>query len=122
MQTGRQHYSDTCLNQHNELREQKFKVVYDDTYHRYLPTEKEDELMTYNDIINHLHRNQLEDGERPWKFRSILAHSGPLMPTDRKYKGSPYNLLIEWETGKQTKEPLSQVIADDPVSVAQYAK
>ena len=59
---------DACLNQHDELRDRKFKIVYDDTYHSYLSTEKANELMTYNDIMNHLHRDQLEDGDKLWKF------------------------------------------------------
>ena len=46
---------------------------------------------------------------------------GPLKPSDKNYKGSSYNLLIEWEIGEQTEEPFKQVITDDRVSVAQYA-
>ena len=41
--------------QHDKLRDQKFRVIYNDTYHTYLPTEKVDDLMTYNNIMNHLH-------------------------------------------------------------------
>ena len=36
---------DACLNQYDKLCDQIFKVVYDDTYHSYLSTEKVDELM-----------------------------------------------------------------------------
>ena len=32
------------------------------------------------------------------------------------------NLLIEWETGEMTWEPLSNIIADDPYSCAIYTK
>ena len=72
--------------------------------------------------MNYLHRDSLEDGDRIWKFKQILAHSGPLTHRHPSYKGCSYNLLIEWETGEQTEEPLSNMIADDPVSVALYAK
>ena len=41
---------------------------------------------------------------------------------DKNYKGSSYNLLVEWETGELTEEPLNQVITDDQVMVAQYAR
>jgi hypothetical protein len=40
---------------------------------------------------------------------------------DPDYKGSSYNLLVEWEDGSETLEPLDSVIKDDPISVANYA-
>ena len=44
--------------------------------------------------------------------------------TDPEYLGSSYsyNLLIEWETGEMTWEPLCNIIADDRYSCAAYAK
>ena len=86
--------------------------------------EEREELMTYSDICNHVHREQsrMEDGEIYWKFRRILAHEGPLTHRDKNYKGCGYNLLVEWETGEQTMEPLNLVIADGPVTVACYAR
>ena len=36
--------------------------------------------------------------------------------------GSTYNVMVEWETGKITREPLKTVAANDPVSCAIYAK
>jgi hypothetical protein len=32
-----------------------------------------------------------------------------------------YNLLVEWEDGYETLEPLDSVIKDDPICVANYA-
>ena len=63
---------------------------------------------------------QHEDGL--CKFKSIKDHRGPCTSTDPEYLGSSYNLLIEWETGEMTWEPLSNIIADDPYSCAVYAK
>jgi len=57
-----------------------------------------------------------------WKFRRITAHEGPLKPTDPTYKGSKFNVMIEWENGEVTSEPLSISGADDPVTCAIYAK
>ena len=37
-------------------------------------------------------------------------------------KGSSYNVMVEWEDGSKTYEPLAQMIADDPVTCALYAK
>ena len=38
------------------------------------------------------------------------------------WKGSKYNVQVEWETGEITFEPLSIIAADDPVTCAAYAK
>ena len=39
-----------------------------------------EDIMSYNDIMNHIHRDQIEDGGNIWKFRQILGHQGPLNP------------------------------------------
>jgi hypothetical protein len=49
------------------------------------------------------------------------AHQGPLRASDRDYEGSTYNVLVEWETGEITYEPLDMIASDDPVSCAEYA-
>ena len=62
----------------------------------------------------------LEDGF--YRFKCIKDHKGPYTSSDPEYNGSSYNLLIEWETGEQTWEPLSNIIASDPYTCAVYAK
>ena len=42
--------------------------------------------------------------------------------TDLDWKGSKYNVHLEWETGEVTFELLSVIAADDPVTCAAYAK
>ena len=49
-------------------------------------------------------------------------HQGPLSPQDENYKDSKYNVILEWETGEITEQPLSLIAADDPVPCATYAK
>ena len=56
------------------------------------------------------------------KFRALIGHQGPLKPTDPNWKGCKYNVLVDWETGEKTYEPLSVLAADDPVTCALYAK
>ena len=98
-----------------------FKITYDRKKEEHQATP--DELMTYHDIVNHIYREQSsDDADKLWRFKSILAHSGPFSTDSPDYKGSTWNLLIEWETGEQTEEPLNLIIADDPLTVAQYAK
>jgi len=54
------------------------------------------------------------------KFRRILDHQGPIKSHDPNYKGSGYNLWVEWDNGERTYEPLNAIAADDPLSVAKY--
>ena len=49
--------------------------------------------------------------------KKILQYSS----SDPEYLGSSYNLLIEWETGEMTWEPISNIIASDPYTCAVYA-
>ena len=51
-----------------------------------------------------------------------MAHEGPLARNHPNYKGSTYNVMIEWENGEITSEPLSVIAADDPVTCAIYAR
>jgi hypothetical protein len=87
--------------------------------------DKLEEIVTYQDIVDHIQRNNLDemDIENQYlKFRGIIAHQGPLKPTDQAYKGSQYNVLVDWEDGECTYEPLSILAADDPVTCAIYAQ
>ena len=51
-----------------------------------------------------------------------MAHQGPLHPHSKDYKGSRWNVSIEWENGEITWEPLSILAKDDPVTCAIYAE
>jgi hypothetical protein len=84
-----------------------------------------DEIFTCNEILDHIERdnNVLEnDTEQLYKFRCIAAHQRPLHTSDKDWKGSKYNVLVDWETEETTYEPLNAIAADDPVSCAEYAK
>jgi hypothetical protein len=89
-----------------------------------VPDSMVDEIFTYNEILDRIERdnNNLEnDTEQLYKFCHIAAHQGPLCTSDMAWKGSKYNVLVEWETGETTYDPLN-AIADDPVTCAEYAK
>jgi hypothetical protein len=51
-----------------------------------------------------------------------MGHQGPLLQHDKDYNGSRFNVLVEWENGEITTEPLSVIAADDPVTCAVYAR
>ena len=64
----------------------------------------------------------MEDDDITWKFGSISDHQGPLSKGDGCYKGSRFNVLVNWESGKSTYEPLDFIGKDDPVTCAIYGK
>jgi hypothetical protein len=66
-------------------------------------------------------QHQDEDGNGFWNFKHIVSHEGPFRASDPEYKGSRYNVLIEWENGEIMSEPLNIFGKDDPVSCAVYA-
>jgi hypothetical protein len=41
--------------------------------------------------------------------------------SDADFKGSTYNVLVEWESGEITYKPLDMIGKDDPVMCAEYA-
>ena len=45
-----------------------------------------------------------------------------LESTDPIHKGSKYNVMVEWESGEVTYEPLTLISKDDPITCAVYAK
>ena len=86
---------------------------------------KVEELISYNQLLEHLENAQDQDmgmDQELYRFRAIIGHQGPLLASDQDWKGSKYNVQVEWETGEITFEPLSIIAADDPVTCAAYAK
>ena len=78
-----------------------------------------EEVIAYNEVLKFLDRDA--ENEVLWKFKAITGHQGPLKTTDPQYKGSTWNVRVEWESGEITYEPLELFAADDPVSCAEYA-
>ena len=94
-----------------------------------------EKIVAYNDVVDYIEQDQSWDGM--WKFKRILDHHSPVKPRkdhdysrceDKDvYKGSTINVLVEWESGETTWEPLHRrdktgVFDTDPVTVAIYAK
>jgi hypothetical protein len=90
-----------------------------------VPNSTVDEILTYNEILDHIEKDNVDidsDTEQLYKFRHITAHQGHLWTLVKDYKGSTCNVLIEWETGETTYDPLDLNAKDDPVTCAKYAK
>jgi hypothetical protein len=67
-------------------------------------------------------QHQDKDGNGFWNFKHIVGHEGPFRTSNPEYKGSRYNVLVEWENGEITSEPLNIFGKDDPVTCAVYAR
>ena len=57
-----------------------------------------------------------------WNYTRIVGHRGPLSYISPGYKGSRWNVIIEWENGDTSEEPLSTLATDNPVTCAIYAE
>jgi hypothetical protein len=80
-----------------------------------------EETITYNELLDFIEKNQ-ENDAIVWRFRRIVGHQGPLLRHDKDYNGSRFNLLVEWENGEITTEPLLVIAADVPITCAVYAR
>ena len=83
-----------------------------------------EEIISYNELSNLVNESMeaRESGKHDFMtYSGILDHQGPLKKHDHKYKGSSYNVLINWDDGTQTWEPLKVIAKQDPVTLAQYA-
>jgi hypothetical protein len=93
----------------------KWRISYEDSaliqFRVSVSDDKAEEIITYNKMLEYITRE--EESDVIWKFRKIISH---------EVQGSKITLLIEWENGEITKEPLSIIAADDPVTCAIYAK
>jgi len=90
-------------------------------FHCSINDDQYEEILSYYKILNYIEQ-QDGNGTKLWKFKHIIAHDGSLKPTDPTYKGSKYNVMIKWENGKVTSEPLTIITADDLVTCTIYAR
>jgi hypothetical protein len=105
--------SDHESNVHRSDDNVKFRIsVNEDEY---------EEIITYNKLMDFIEKNQ-ENDVIVWQFQRIVGHQGPLLRRDKDYNGSRFNVLVEWENGEITTEPLLVIAADDPVTCAVYAR
>ena len=80
----------------------------------------EEEMITYAKLLDYL-QSDSDDPPVYWKFRKIVSHQH----VDRNhpdYNGSSINVIVEWENGEQTVEPLAIIAESDPITCAVYAK
>jgi len=84
-----------------------------------------EEIISYNelsDIVEQQHKAEADGELDTWAYESILDHEGPLRPGMANYKGSAYNVLIEWADGSKTWEPINLIGKTDKFTLAAYAR
>ena len=57
-----------------------------------------------------------------WLYKRIVGHHGPLRAGCPNFKHSRYNVVVKWENGQETQEPLNVFRLDAPVICFQCAE
>ena len=73
-------------------------------------TSGEETVVPYAEFVNYLNKDD-QDGEHYWGFEKILRH---------RITKQGKELLILWDTGESTWEPLSAMRQQDPITVVEY--
>ena len=85
---------------------------------------KLEEIISYNELSDLVTESLTakESGQQDIiSYAGILDHQGPLKSHDPKYKGSSYNVLVDWDDKTQTWEPLNTMAKQDLVTLTHYA-
>jgi hypothetical protein len=69
------------------------------------------EIILYTELSDLMEAQQSKPAtngniEDHFKFTCIVGHQGPLQPTCAGYKGSSWNVLVQWEDGSQMYKTL----------------
>ena len=84
-----------------------------------------EELISYvelNDIVSKMIDDEEANPNCPFISKGIISHEGPLSSKHKNYKGSKFNVKVQWEDGSITFEPLTTFGKNDPITCAIYAK
>ena len=73
------------------------------------------EIVDYNDMCSFI-EEQLQEEDGTWRFRRITGHTIP------RRKNETIKVLIEWESGEITLEPVYNIGKADPWVLAEYAQ
>ena len=76
-------------------------------------------LAFWQDLIEQHHHAEATGETEVWQFQEILEHKFD-RPQDPRYMGSNYNVLILWNDGTRSWQPLMNVATTDPATCAAY--
>jgi hypothetical protein len=85
--------------------------------------DKVQDLIMYNKLSDMIEDQAIaqERGETvAWGFSKISGHMA-VKPKHKDYKGSCFNVQVEWDSGETTWEPLNDMIKSDPITLYMYA-
>ena len=82
-----------------------------------------EEIISYNQLSNLVNGSMAtkESGQHDFTYSGIINHQGPIKKNDQKYKGSSYNVLVDWDDHTQMWEPINIMSKQDPITLARYA-
>ena len=78
--------------------------------------EKFEEMVLYNEMCDLVEQSQNEDGT--WNYKNILGHREHQPGRGRK----SHQVLIEWESGERSWEPITEIYRMDKYFLAEYAR
>jgi hypothetical protein len=82
-----------------------------------------EEIVGYTELCDLIEQQLEEEKQRDpnklWTYLQILDHKGPIKQKSEDYKGSMYNVLVLWDDGSKTWEPLDLMTKQDPVFLAE---
>mgnify|MGYP000691397573 FL=1 len=87
----------------NHLAENDFEKQPERIKFKCLVNDKYEEIVAYNNIVYYIKANDTWDGV--WKFCRILDHKY-VTRSDKNYMQCSVNVLIEWESGETSWQPL----------------
>lgn len=87
---------------------------------RFTQNDQED-IMSYNEIVNFVTRETNEQNEEHWRFRKIVGHE-KVKQNHKNYKWSSNNLRAAWKNNEILEVPLKLFADDAPVECTLYAK
>ena len=97
----------------------KFKIAFE----KNTPSSKDthlDEIMSYNDILDYVERENNNENGNYWRFRKIISHS--LIPGKKVKKKTKIEIQVVWETGATSTESFEALRKDIPVDLSIYTK
>ena len=82
-----------------------------------------EEVILYNELSDLVNESMAakESGQHEFTCSGITNYQGPLKKHDPRYKGSSYNVLVDWDDHTQMWEPINIIGKQDPVTLAHYA-
>jgi hypothetical protein len=70
--------------------------------------------------IEDLENEALTSEQKVCTLTDVIGHQDQLRKSHKDWKGFHYNVLLLWEDGSETYEPLEMIIKDDPVTLDSY--